>query len=159
MTTGSRPAATSSARPDGDAVVRRPKFEWLARTGLVARGVVYGVIGILALKLAVGAGGKTTNQQGALSTIAREPLGKVLLVVVAVGLAGYATWRLVRAAVGHGTQEKDSGFERVAAAASGLAYAALCVTAVKILTGASSGGASNSPKKIAGGCWSGQAAR
>ena len=41
-------------------------FEWLARAGLVARGVVYGIIGVLAVKLAFGDGGKTTDQQGAL---------------------------------------------------------------------------------------------
>ena len=45
---------------------RRP-FEWLARAGLVARGVIYAIIGILAIKLALGDGGKTTDQQGALA--------------------------------------------------------------------------------------------
>ena len=55
-----------------------------------------------------------------------------------VGLAGYAMWRLVRAGIGHGTQGRDTGLERVAGVASGVTYAALCVTAVKILTGASS---------------------
>jgi hypothetical protein len=43
-------------------VARRPELAWLARAGLVARGVVYGIIGILALKLAVGSGGKSTTQ-------------------------------------------------------------------------------------------------
>jgi hypothetical protein len=118
---------------------------------LVARGVVYGIIGILALKLAVGSGGKATNQRGALETIPREPFGKALLIAMVVGLAGYAMWRLVRAGMGHGAQEQDSGLERVAGVASGVAYAALCVTAVKILTGASSSGGSNSPKKTTGG--------
>jgi hypothetical protein len=41
-----------------------------------------------------------------------------------VGLAGYAMWRLVRAGIGHGSQEDDSALERVAGAASGVAYAA-----------------------------------
>ena len=61
----------------------------------MARGLIYGIIGILAIKLAVGAGGKTTNQQGALKTIAHQPFGKVLLILVAIGLGGYALWRLV----------------------------------------------------------------
>lgn len=117
----------------------------------MARGVSYGIIGILALKLAVGSGGRATNQRGALTTIADHPFGKALLIAMAVGLAGYAMWRLVRAGIGHGSQERDSGFERVAGVASGVAYAALCVTAVKILTGASSSGGSNSPKKTTGG--------
>src|SRR5262249_22220789 len=76
-------------------------YPWLARSGLAARGVVFGVIGVLALKLAVGDGGKATNQQGALQTIAHGTFGKFLLVILALGLAGYAIWRLVRAALGH----------------------------------------------------------
>ena len=157
MTTSPGPGPVRSAQRGGEAVARRPEFEWMARVGLVARGVVYGIVGILALKLAVGSGGKATTQRGALQTIAREPFGKALLIAMAVGLAGYAIWRLVRAGIGHGTEQKDSGLQRVAGVASGVAYAALCVTAVKILTGASSSGGSNSPKKTTGGVlnWTG----
>jgi len=132
-------------------VADRREFGWLARAGLVARGVSYGIIGIFALQLAFGSGGKTTNQRGALQAIAAKPFGQALLIAMAVGLAGYAIWRLVRAGIGHGSQQDDSAGERVAGAASGLAYAALCVTAVKILVGASSGGGANSPKKTTGG--------
>src|ERR1035441_7537109 len=156
-TTSLRPGSVRSAQRGGEEVAHRPEFEWLARAGLVARGVVYGIVGILALKLAVGSGGKATTQRGALITIANQPFGHALLIVTAVGLAGYALWRLVRAGIGHGTEQDDSSFRRVAGAASGLAYAALCVTAVKILTGASSSGGSNSPRKTTGGVldWTG----
>jgi hypothetical protein len=144
-------------RQAGEAVARKREFAWLARTGLVSRGVVYGTIGLLAIKLAAGSSGKATNQQGALQTIAQQPLGKVLLVALAVGLAGYAAWRLIRAAIGHGSQEQDSAFDRIAAAASGLVYAALCVVAVKILIGAGSGGGSSAPKQTTAGVlgWTG----
>jgi hypothetical protein len=156
-TTSPRPGPVRSAQRGGDAVAHRREFAWLARAGLVARGVVYGIVGILAMKLAVGSGGKATTQRGALMTIAHEPFGKALLIATAVGLAGYALWRFVRAGIGHGTEQNDSGLQRVAHVASGLAYAALCVTAVKILTGASSSGGSNSPKKTTGGvlAWTG----
>jgi hypothetical protein len=157
MTTSPGPGPVRSAQRGGEAVARRREYEWMARVGLVARGVVYGIIGILALKLAVGSGGKATTQRGALQTIAREPFGKALLIAMAVGLAGYAIWRLVRAGIGHGTEQKDSGLQRIAGVASGVAYAALCVTAVKILTGASSSGGSNSPKQTTAGVldWTG----
>lgn len=156
-TTGPPSGPVRSAQRGGETVARRPEFKWLARAGLIARGVVYGVVGLLAVKLALGAGGKTTSQQGALKTIAHEPFGQALLIAVAVGLAGYAIWRLVRAGIGHGSQEKDSAFDRVAGVASGVAYAALCVTAVKILTGAGSSGGASSPKKTTGGvlAWTG----
>src|SRR5829696_8195367 len=95
-------AGVRDVEQQGESVARAPQFEWLARAELVARGVVYAVIGILALKLALGDGGKATNQQGALKTIAGQPFGKALLIVMAIGLFGYALWRLVRAAVGHG---------------------------------------------------------
>ncbi len=73
-------------------------FEWLSRAGFVARGLIYGIIGILAFKLALGHGGKLTNQKGALATVAHQPFGHFLLILVAIGLAGYSIWRLVRAA-------------------------------------------------------------
>ncbi len=157
MTTDPPAGPVRSAQRGGETAARRPEFKCLARAGLIARGVVYGVVGLLALKLALGAGGKTTSQQGALKTIAHEPFGQGLLIAVAVGLAGYAIWRLVRAGIGHGSQEKDSAFDRVAGVASGVAYAALCVTAVKILTGAGSSGGASSPKKTTGGvlAWTG----
>ncbi|HET9102281.1 MAG TPA: DUF1206 domain-containing protein [Solirubrobacteraceae bacterium] len=138
------------AQRGGDAVLRRRELEWLARAGLVARGVVYATIGILAVKLAVGSGGHATNQTGALKTIAHQPLGEALLIATALGLAGYSLWRLTRAIVGHGTEEKDSALDRVAGLASGIAYGGLCLTAVKILTGASTKGATNNPKGSTG---------
>ncbi|MGA9857660.1 MAG: DUF1206 domain-containing protein [Solirubrobacteraceae bacterium] len=149
MATHSPVDAVERVQRGGDRFVTRPEFEWLARAGLGARGVVYGVVGILALELALGAGGRATNQQGALATLAHQPLGTGLLVVTAVGLAGYAIWRLTRAAVGHGAQESDSALQRVAGLASGLAYAGLCVTAISILIGA--GGGSSRPKQTTGG--------
>ena len=133
-TTGRRTARQAEAA--GEDVARSKQLEWLARAGLVARGVVYGLIGILAVKVAFGVGGKTTDQQGALKTIAGQPFGKVLLVLVAIGLAGYALWRLVRAAIGHGPETgEDDAKDRISGLVSGIAYAALCVTAVKILIG------------------------
>ena len=125
-------------------------FEWLARAGFISRGLIYGIIGILAIKLAVGSGGTTTNQQGALKTIAHQPFGKVLLTLVAIGLGGYALWRFVRAALGHGPEDTDSGFDRVAALASGIVYAALCVIAVEILLGSGSSSSGNASKPTAG---------
>jgi hypothetical protein len=146
---------SGKARAEGDQIAGAKPLGWLARAGLVARGLVYLVIGVLALKLALGDGGKATNQQGALQTIAHRPFGETLLVLVAIGLAGYALWRMVRAAVGHGAEQRDSGFDRVTALASAIAYGILCVTAVKILT--SSTTSSGTPREATAGIlgWSG----
>jgi hypothetical protein len=130
--------------------VQSPVFEVLSRAGFVARGLVYGIIGILALKLAFGHGGKLTNQQGALKTVAHQPFGKVLLILVAIGLGGYSLWRFVRAAIGHGPEGSDSGFERLAALGSGIAYGAMCFLAVEILL-SGRGSTSGSPKQATAG--------
>ncbi len=135
----------------GHDFVQTPAFEWFSRAGFVARAVVYAIIGILALKLAVGSGGKLTNQQGAMRTLAHQPLGKYLLTLLAVGLAGYALWRLFRAALGRGPEGADKGFDRLAALGSGLAYGAMCVIAVEILLGAGPATTNASPKKSAAG--------
>jgi hypothetical protein len=137
------------AQREGSKLAGAKPLGWLARVGLVARGVVYLIIGILAVKLALGDGGKAVDQQDALKTIADQPFGRTLLILVAIGLAGYALWRLVRAAVGHGAEERDSGLERIAALDSGIAYAILCVTAVEIISG--SGADSGTAKETTGG--------
>ena len=118
-----KPRPVRQTQAGGERVARSRGFEWLARAGFVARGLIYGIIGILAIKLAIGLGGTTTNQQGALKTIAQQPFGKVMLILVAIGLAGYALWRLVHALLGHGPEASDSRLERVAALGSGIGRA------------------------------------
>jgi hypothetical protein len=138
-----------SAGVAGESFVRSHAFEWLSRAGFVARALIYGIIGILALKLAVGHRGEVTNQQGALHTVAHQPFGKLLLTLVAIGLGGYSLWRLVRAGIGHGREGSDTGVDRIAGLASGIAYGALCVVAIAILLG-NGGGTGNTEKTTAG---------
>jgi hypothetical protein len=69
----------------------------LARTGLVAKGLSYGLVGALALQLAFGGSGKATSRQGALEQVAQRPFGKLVLVLLALGFAAYAVWRFVQA--------------------------------------------------------------
>src|SRR3712207_9361759 len=107
--TGSGRATLRGAAGHGEHVVQSGAFEWLARAGLLTRGVVYGIVAVLAIKLALGDGGRTTDQQGALDTVARQPFGKGLLILVAIGLAGYALLRAVRAAIGHRPRQRRGG--------------------------------------------------
>jgi hypothetical protein len=138
------------AKAGGERIARSEGFEWLARAGFAARGVIYVLIGVLALDLARGHHGQQASQQGALRTIADQPLGEVLLIVVAIGLAGYALWRFVHALLGHGKERSSSGLERVAALASGVVYAGFCAVAIEILLGSGSGGSENTQKTAAG---------
>lgn len=113
-----------------------PWFGFLARLGFVARGLVYGLIGLLAVDLAFGRGGASASQAGALQTVAHQPLGQWLLVAVAVGLGGYAAWRLMQAALGHGPEGggENSLGHRLMALASGVMYLSFMLLAIRILT-------------------------
>jgi hypothetical protein len=75
-----------------------------ARVGFAARGVLYGIVGVLALRLAFGETGsdEEASQMGALDVVAARPFGGTLLAMLAVGLAGYALYRVVQAARGRG---------------------------------------------------------
>jgi hypothetical protein len=140
-----------AARRAGNQVSNSPPFEWLSRAGFVSRGLVYLVIGVLAAKLALGVGGgRATDQEGALKTVAHQPFGKTLLAVLAAGLAGYALWRFVRAALGHGPEGTDSSMDRVMALSSGLVYTGLFIVALKILFESGSGTLADADKTTAG---------
>ena len=112
-----------------------------ARLGLAGKGVVFAVIGVLALQVATGSGGKTTNQKGALETVANGPFGKAMLIILAIALAGYALWRFTAAWLGRSIEhgEHYSAGRRLAYVASGLVYAFLFASALSILFGSSSG--------------------
>jgi uncharacterized protein DUF1206 len=138
------------AKSAGEDFVQTRTFEWLSRAGFVARATIYGIIGMLAFKLAIGAGGKLTNQHGALDTVANQPFGAFLLTLLAIGLGGYALWRLFRAALGRGPEGSDSAFDRLGALASGLVYAGLCVLAIEILIGSGSSSSTNPKSSTAG---------
>jgi uncharacterized membrane protein YidH (DUF202 family) len=111
----------------------------LARTGLVAKGFSYGIVGFLAAKLALGDGGKATSRQGALQTIAQQSYGKVLLILLAGGFAAYAIWRFVQAFAEREPADAKSTLKkwgkRAGYVGRGLIYAGLTFSTVKILLG------------------------
>lgn len=107
-----------------------------ARVGLAARALVWLLMGVLAINVAVGGTHRQADQQGALATLAAQPGGAFLLLVVAAGLACYALWRLLEAAVGS-RAGRDSGKDRLTSLIRGVMYALLCATTVTVLTGSS----------------------
>lgn len=104
-----------------------------ARAGLVARAVVYVVIGILALRVAFGREAEA-DQRGAVTQLLHQPFGEALVVLMTIGLAGYAAWRLSEAAFG-AVGDPGSKAARVQSAWRGGIYAFFTVSAISILFG------------------------
>ena len=107
----------------------------LARMGYAARALVYLVVGSLAVLTAVGLGGETTDSRGAVREIAEQPFGKVLLILLVLGLLGYVIWRATQALTdsdNHGTSAKGLGV-RAGLLISAGTHAALALFTAKLI--------------------------
>jgi uncharacterized protein DUF1206 len=125
-------AAVGAAHRTGRAAgiaAENPWIEWLARYGLVVRGIIYSVPGVLALQLALGIHGSAMTQTGAIEMIGHRPFGRALLVAIAVGLAGYSLWGVIRVVFDplHKGHTPRGLAKRFGFATSALAYASLLV--------------------------------
>jgi hypothetical protein len=118
-------------------------MEKLARLGLVAQGVSFGLVAFLALELALGKGGKATDREGALQAIAGDGIGRIVVFGLAAGFGAYALWRLAQVVLGHDveerTDEKKWG-KRLSSLGKAAIYAALCWGAFSIALGKHGGG-------------------
>ena len=121
-----------------------PWIERLARVGFAAKALLYGIVGVLAFRAAFSNGGATTGSRGALASLVRQPYGALVLVVISVGLFGYAAWRIIEAAVD--PEHRGTGFKGLAVrtgyAGRGVIHAWLGVQAIRLAMG--SGGSSGS---------------
>lgn len=122
--------------------VAPPWVERLGRLGLIARGVTYFLIGVIALQMAFGDASSSASQKGAFHTVASQPLGEVLLWVIAAGLLGYALWQLIGALSVHDADSAKAWGKRVLYLVKTAIYVALAWTAASIAMHAGSGGPS-----------------
>jgi hypothetical protein len=117
-------------------------FELFARLGYGSRGIVYCLVGGLAVLAAFGSGGQAGGNRSALQTLLSQPFGQVWLGIVAIGLIGFATWRVVEAltdADRRGQDWKALGV-RGAHLVSGFIYGSLALFALRLAWGSGSGG-------------------
>ena len=139
---------------EAESLERAAPFRWLVRAGFASRGVTYGLIGALALAIAVGAGtaGAPPNQQGALALIARTSIGGAALVVICAGLLAYAFWKFTQGILGSGPEGGGGPkwSDRTANLAGGIVYVGFFAVAVSALIGGS-GNSSAAPKHAAAG--------
>ena len=125
-----------------------PVLELLERLGYAVRGALYGVMGLLALGIALSVGaGQATDLSGSLVFLTANPFGKLVLVVVAIGLAAYSLWGFTRAVYDPLHRGRGAGgyAARLGFITSAVSYAAIVIFALRLLLG-TSGGAGDSTR-------------
>jgi hypothetical protein len=125
-----RTNVTASARRASDS----PAARALARAGLTARGVIYILIGWVAILVALGESSRQADQQGALQLLARQPYGLVSLWLIGIGFAAYALWRLSEAAFGV-TGEGNGAGPRLKSLARAVIYAGFAYLTFQVISG------------------------
>lgn len=121
---------------------QRDEVRPVARVGMAAHGLLYAVIGVLAIGVALGWGGDITDQKGAMGTIAEQPFGEVMLLLLALGLFCYAAWRFVQAVADRDDKGDDAKgrVKRAANAGKGLIAAGLGIAALRVVFASGDGG-------------------
>lgn len=129
-----------------------PWIDRLTRIGYATRGLIYGLMGYLAFQVFFGRG-KITDQTGALATIAAQPYGKVLMIVIAVGLVGLLIWGIVRGIADpyHKGSDLKGMISRAGYIVSGISYGALLMPTLQLIRGASRGSSTQQTQQAAAG--------
>jgi hypothetical protein len=143
--------ATNTARRNAWRVATSRPLIVLTRVGFVGYGLLHLAVAWLAIQLALGRQTGESDQAGAFRTLAGQPFGRFLLIVVVVGLAAMALWQLLLAAVGH---REEHGANRVAERLASLGrtviYTALALTAYRVVTGVPTSSAQQQQSATAG---------
>ncbi|WP_369189492.1 DUF1206 domain-containing protein [Streptomyces sp. R08] len=124
MTTPGVHGRRRTGRPRTRRSTDRQTLAGAGRAGFAARGVVYVLIGVLAVRIALAGGGGTADLQGALAQVAAQPLGKTMLWALVVGFGCMALWRGSRAILVRGPRRKAAS--RVLDGGRALFHAFVC---------------------------------
>lgn len=138
---GSVNRAARSTQGAARSTANSPGVRLLERGGIATRGIVYILIGILTALAALGRGGAVADQSQALTTIYREPNGRVLLSIITIGIFAYALYCFAKAFLdteGHGSDAKGAA-ARVGYAVAGISYGVLAWGAFQLIRGTAAG--------------------
>jgi hypothetical protein len=122
------------------ALQRLGDSEWierLGRIGLVAKGISFGLVGVLAVLVALGVGGAATDRPGVLRLLSKEWYGVIILIALGLGFGAYAAWRLAQALLDRDDEGNDfEGWaKRSGALAKGLFYGGLSLLSFSFVAG------------------------
>jgi hypothetical protein len=111
--------------------------ERLGRLGLVTKGVSFGIVGVLAVLVALGAGGAPADREGALRLLSKQWYGVILLVALGLGFGAYAAWRFTQALLDRDDNgsEFEGSAKRLGSLAKGVFYLGLSVLSFSFVTG------------------------
>ena len=114
-------------------------METMTRLGFAVRGIIYIIVGLLAVQVALGKGGALASPQGAIAAIGKQPSGLILLWVVLVGVISYSVWGVFRAVLDPFDKGHDMKglLTRIGFLASALGYAILAFSTYGYITGKS----------------------
>jgi hypothetical protein len=129
----------TSVKTEASKVASNPAVNILIRIGDGARGYLFFVLGLLALQMALGKISQTADYQGAIAATAANPWGKILLIIVLIGLCIYVLWALCAALfdllhVGH---DMKGLFKRAVLLVNAVIYGLLIPTLVVYISGGS----------------------
>lgn len=118
----------------------KPWVVRFVRVGYAAKGIIYLLIGTLAVRLALGEGGRLTDSSGVLATIVEQPFGLAMLAIVAIGILAYAGWEIAQAIFD--TKRKGTKaaglMDRGLSVIKGGVYGTIGFEALQLITGARS---------------------
>jgi hypothetical protein len=126
---------SSRARMTSRRAANSPIMAWLARAGLAARGVMYILIGIIAVEIATGGTKQKADNSGAIRLVASTPFGKILLWLVAIGFAGLTLWRLSEALFGATGPDGHKASQRLASLGRAILYGVITYGILKYALG------------------------
>ncbi|WP_030206576.1 DUF1206 domain-containing protein [Streptomyces sp. NRRL S-87] len=131
------------AEPVGDGTAPRRAAQGAvgvaAGCGLVTRGVLYLLVGLLAVQIAFGDTGEQADRTGALAELAGRPCGRVLVWAIGIGLVAMALWRLSEAVLGASGPDGRKATKRAASAARAVFYAAVAASVLAFAAGRGGG--------------------
>lgn len=144
-------SATSNVKYTASRAADSKPLEYLARAGFVGYGVIHLLFAWIAFQVAFRGSGQESDQSGALQTLAGNGLGKVLLVLIAIGMVGLAIWQAFEAVIGEsGPRNKTAVAERVVSGIRAVLYLSLAWYAVNVLRGGNASMAQSQQSKSAG---------
>jgi hypothetical protein len=130
-------SATQQVRSSASRAANSKPLELLARGGFIAYGVIHLLFAWLALQVAYGNSSRETDQSGALQTLAKQPAGEFLVILIIIGMVAMAIWQAFEAAIGEsGLRDKAAMAERIVSGCRAVLYLYIGWLGYKVITGA-----------------------